>query len=60
MGKEIPTAQHIFVGCEVAGRFRQSALLLEAGELYGRCADDAPGDVVLDREDVADLGIVCF
>ncbi len=58
--KALATAQNVFVGREVAGRFGQDALLLEAGELYGRRADDTPGDVVLHRENVVGLGIVCF
>ena len=40
--------------------WRATRLLLEAGELYRRRADDTPGDIVLHGENVVDFGIVCF
>src|SRR5262249_21384331 len=54
------TPENALVRREVAGRFCQNALLLEAGELHSRCADDALGNRVLDTENVINLGIVCF
>src|ERR1700736_2886514 len=60
MRKSIATAQHVFIRRETTGRFCQSALLLEAGKLYSRYADDTLGNVILHGEDIVDLGIVCF
>src|SRR5882672_2863478 len=59
MRQSTTTAQNVLVRREVAGRFCQSALLLEAGKLYSRCADDALGDGVLHGENAINLGIVC-
>ena len=60
MRKVISAAQHVFVGRKLFGGFGEDSFSLEAGELYRRRADDAPGDVVLHGKDVIDLGVVRF
>src|SRR5207248_9963512 len=60
MRKKITTTQHVFICREAARGFCQGALLLKARELYSRGADDALGDIVLHREDIVDLSIVCL
>ena len=60
MRKVISAAQHVFVGRKLFGGFGEDSFSLEAGELYRRRADDAPGDVVLHRKDVLAVGIVGF
>ena len=51
-------AQDIFVGGEIFGGFGKDTIAFEAGHLDRRGAHDASGDIVLNAEDVLDLGLV--
>src|SRR5215469_12105400 len=58
VGEGLAATQDVFVGGEAFGWLAECALPLEAGELYGRRADNASGDVLLHAEDVLDLVLV--
>ena len=53
-------AQNVFLSGKVCRRLVLDALLLQPGELYGGCSDDAAGDVVLYGKYILQLGIVDF
>ena len=55
---ESAAAQDVFVGGEIFGGFGQDTVPFEAGHLYRGGAHDASGDIVLNAEDVFDLGVV--